>query len=219
MQNLFKIKIWRRAKDKKWQRANGEGPKAKGLVIKKMKSLSLFRSFALSLLPLALSLFCLLSLAGPLVYAENPSPFAGDKLVNHPAPEFTLKDVTGAAFSLSAYKGRVVLLNFWATWCPSCREEMPSMNKLSQQLKSRKFSIIAVAADRSVPDVTAFLKDRPTDFTVLLDNSLFVSKSLYKVFVLPTSYLIDKEGVIVQKFYGEEDWSDPELVKKIESLF
>lgn len=149
-------------------------------------------------------------------FAENSSPFAGDKLVNHPAPEFTLKDITGAAFSLSAYKGRVVLLNFWATWCPSCREEIPSMNKLSRQLKSRGFSIIAVSTDRSVSDVRVFLKDHPADFTVLLD-SLSVSKSLYKVFVLPTSYLIDKRGVIVEKFYGEEDWSDPELVKKIES--
>jgi len=151
------------------------------------------------------------------LYAEDPSPFAGDKLINRQAPEFRLKDVNGKEVSLASYKGTVVLLNFWATWCPSCRDEMPFLNKLIGQLKNRKFSIIAVSTDRSVSDVKDYLKKHPSDFNVLVDHGLSVSRSLYKVFVLPTSFLIDKNGIIVDKYYGGEDWTDPEVVRKIES--
>jgi peroxiredoxin len=148
-------------------------------------------------------------------FADPPSPFAGENLINLPAPEFKLKDVNGSEVSIASYKGTVVLLNFWATWCPSCRDEMPALNKLGRQLKNRKFSIIAVSTERSVSAVRDFLKKYPSDFTVLVDYNLSVSRSLYKVFVLPTSYLIDKKGVIVEKYYGEEDWTGPEIVRKI----
>ena len=161
---------------------------------------------------------CPLPFASSVLYADPPSPFAGEKLINRQAPEFALKDIDGGTVSLSSYKGTVVLLNFWATWCPSCREEIPSFNNLSRQLKNRKFSIIAISADRSVSDVKDFLKKHPSDFTVLMDYSLSVSRHLYKVFVLPTSFLIDKKGVIVERYYGEEDWAGPEMVSKIESL-
>ncbi|HXW69613.1 MAG TPA: TlpA disulfide reductase family protein [Dissulfurispiraceae bacterium] len=152
------------------------------------------------------------------LYAENPSPFAGEKLINRKAPEFSMKDLNGSPVSLSSYKGSVVLLNFWATWCPPCKEEIPSLNKLSRQLKNRKFTIIAVSTDRSVSDVRAFLKKNPLDYIVMVDYDLSVSKPLYKVFMLPTSFLIDKQGVIVEKYYGGENWTDPEVVRKIESL-
>jgi len=173
----------------------------------------LFAAFLFLLLAL-----CLLPFASSVIYADPPSPFAGEKLINRRAPEFALKGLDGSTVSLSSYKGTVVLLNFWATWCPSCREEFPSLNNLSRQLKNRKFSIIAVSTDRSVSDVKDFLKEHPSDLTVVVDYSLSVSKSLYKVFVLPTSFLIDKKGVIVEKYYGGENWTDPEVVRKIESL-
>ena len=124
-------------------------------------------------------------LCASFAYADPPSPFAGEKLIDRQAPAFELKDVDGNTVSLSSYKGTVVLLNFWATWCPSCREEFPSLNKLSRQLKNKKFSVIAVSIDRSVSDVRDFLKKHPSGFTVLVDHSLSVSRTLYKVFVLP----------------------------------
>lgn len=151
-------------------------------------------------------------------FAQDPSPFDGDKLLNHKAPEFALKNLNGSTFSLSSYKGRVVLLNFWATWCPPCRAEIPSLNKLSAHFKDSRFSIIAVATDRSVQDVKEALKSESVDFTVLVDNNISVSRPLYKVFMLPTSFLIDKKGVIVERYYGEVDWTDPQLIKKVESL-
>jgi len=164
---------------------------------------------------LLLTIYCLLLTSA---YAGPPSPFDGEKNINRQAPAFALKDINGNTVSLSSYKGRVVLLNFWATWCPSCREEMPSLNKLSQKLKNMNFSIIEVSADRSVSDVKDYLKKHPSDCTVVVDDSLSVSRSLYKVFVLPTSFLIDKKGIVVKKYYGGEDWTDPEVVGEIESL-
>ncbi len=171
------------------------------------------KEFNSSLLTLFFLRFALSSLLlASFAFADPPSPFAGENLINLPAPEFKLKDVNGSEVSLASYKGTVVLLNFWATWCPSCRDEMPALNKLGQQLKNRKFSIIAVAAEHSDSNVRDFLKKHPSDFTVIVDYKL---SSLYKVFVLPTSYLIDKKGVIVEKYYGEEDWTGPEIVRKI----
>lgn len=174
-----------------------------------------FMSCALCLVVYAI---CFLPVEGTAASAEPPSPFAGDNIVDTQAPDFTLKDADGKAISLASYRGSVVLLNFWATWCPSCREEMPSMNKLVRQFKNRKFAIIEVATDRSSSDVRNYLKKHPSDATVLVDDGLSVSRSLYKVFVLPMSFLIDKKGVIVQKYYGEEDWTNPEIVRKIEGL-
>ena len=180
-----------------------------------IKRESLFSIFLLDIVCcLVLTVYCLLSSA----YGETPSPYAGDSLVNSQAPEFTLKDVDGKAVSLASYKGTVVLLNFWATWCPSCRDEMPAMTKLSQQFKNRKFSIIAVSTDRSFSYVRDFLKKHPADFTVLVDDELAVSRSLYKVFVLPMSFLIDKKGMIVERYYGGENWTDPEIARRIDGL-
>ncbi|MGO9015767.1 MAG: redoxin domain-containing protein [Dissulfurispiraceae bacterium] len=199
---------------KKRQRAKGVGQKLEEDT-KGGKSVFYSLLFTFCFLPLA---FSLLPLADSVIYAGPPSPFDGEKNINQQAPEFALKDINGNTLSLSSYKGRVVLLNFWATWCPSCREEMPSLNKLSQKLKNRNFSIIEVSADRSVSDVKDYLRKHPSDCTVVVDDSLSVSRSLYKVFVLPTSFLIDKKGIIVKKYYGGEDWDGSEMVSKIESL-
>lgn len=168
-------------------------------------------------------LFVLLLVAGywSLVtksHAQPPSPYAVEKLSGQKAPDFTLKDINGNPVSLSSFKGKVVLLNFWATWCPPCRAEIPSMNKLQQMLKNRGLVILAVSTDRAVVDVKDFLKKNPVAFTVVVDYNLSVSRSLYKVFMMPTTFLIDRKGVIVEKYFGEQDWTDPDIIKEIEAL-
>jgi peroxiredoxin len=152
------------------------------------------------------------------VHAQPPSPFAVNKLEGQRAPDFTLKDVDGNAVALSSFKGKVVLLNFWATWCPPCKDEMPSMNKLHHLLKDRGLVILAVSTDRAVVDVRNFLKNHPVDFTVVVDYNLNVSRPAYKVFMVPTTFLIDKRGIIVKKYFGEKDWTEPEIIKEIEAL-
>ncbi|MBI5212688.1 MAG: TlpA family protein disulfide reductase [Nitrospirae bacterium] len=161
--------------------------------------------------------FCLLLFTAE-GFAQPPSPFAVDKLSGQKATDFTLKDINGNPVSLSSFKGKVVLLNFWATWCPPCRSEIPSMNKLYQKLKGRGFTILAVSTDRAVVDVKDFLKTMPVSFPVVVDYNLTVSRSLYKVFMLPTTFLIDRKGVIVEKYFGDQDWTEPEIVKEIEAL-
>lgn len=165
---------------------------------------------------LMLSAYCLLFTAYS--YAQPPSPYAVEKLLGQKAADFTLKDINGNPVSLSSFRGKVVLLNFWATWCPPCKAEIPSMNKLQQMLKSKGLVILAVSTDRAVADVKDFLKKNPVTFTVVVDYNLSVSRSLYKVFMMPTTFLIDKRGVIVKKYFGEQDWTDPEILKDIEAI-
>jgi peroxiredoxin len=168
---------------------------------------------AFCLLPFAI---CLLLFAA--VNAQPPSPYAVEKLSGQKAPDFTLKDINGNQVSLSSFKGKVVLLNFWATWCPPCRAEMPSMNKLQQMLKNKGLVIIAISTDSRIDEPKYFIKQNPVDFTVLHDSNLKVSRNLYKVFMMPTTFLIDKKGVIVEKYFGEQDWTDPDIIKEIEAL-
>lgn len=151
-------------------------------------------------------------------YSQPPSPFSVDKIVGQKAPDFTLKDLDGNKVSLSNFRGKVVLLNFWASWCPPCRAEMPAMNKLNEQLKKRGFVILAVSTDRSVFDVKEYLSKNPVNFPVLIDQNLNVSRNLYKVFMMPTTFLIDRKGFIVRKYFGEQDWLDPDMIKEIEEV-
>lgn len=145
------------------------------------------------------------------------SPLDSDTLINSRAPDFTLKDMAGKNVSLSAFKGKVVLLNFWATWCPPCRAEMPAFNKLYNEQKSRGFEVIAISTDRSVSSVKDFLEKHKVSFPVLFDGDRTAAK-LYRVFSMPTTFLIDRNGTIVEKFYGEYNWSEPETKGKIEKL-
>ena len=151
-------------------------------------------------------------------FAQPPSPFSVDKLIGQKAPDFRLKDINGKEVSLSSFKGKVVLLNFWATWCPPCKAEMPSMNKLYEKLKSRGFVVIAVSTDKRPDEPKDFIANNPVGFPVLLDNDLKVSRNSYKTFMLPTTFLIDRKGVIAEKYFGEQEWMEPEIIKEIEAL-
>jgi len=142
---------------------------------------------------------------------------SSNNMLNSKAPDFILKDLTGRNIPLSAFKGKVVLLNFWATWCPPCRAEMPSLNKLYHSLNPLGLEVVSVSTDRSLSDIKDFLDRHKVDFPVLFDADRTTSK-LYRVFSMPTTFLIDRNGIIVEKFYGEYDWTEPETKGKIEKL-
>ncbi len=175
-------------------------------------------SFLLTAFCLLLTCLLPLLLAVPLSYAEPPSPFAVEKLSAQKAPEFILKDVSGKQVSLSSFKGKVVVLNFWATWCPPCREEIPSLDELYKRFRNKGLVVLAVSLDPSASSVGNFLQRHPVGFPMLFDEKRNVTKSLYKVFSLPTTFLIDKKGNIAQKYFGEQDFTGPEMTKQIESL-
>lgn len=134
------------------------------------------------------------------------------------APEFTLQNLAAEDVSLSDYRGKVVLLNFWATWCMPCRDEMPSMERLWQQYRDKGFVILAVSTDEGGPSrVKSFVKRLKINFPVVLDPDATVS-DLYQVSGLPVSYLVDREGHVVNKVTGSEDWMSEKAIARIESL-
>jgi len=133
------------------------------------------------------------------------------------APDFLLKDLSGKNFSLSSLKGKVIILNFWSITCPPCLSEMSSLNGLHNEMKSRGLEVVAVSSDRSVGEVNDYLNKKGFHFQILMDDARAASR-LYKVFSLPTTFLIDRNGFIVERFFGAYDWADPDIRKKIEKL-
>lgn len=135
------------------------------------------------------------------------------------ASEFELQDMDEETVKLSDYRGKVVLLNFWATWCPPCIREMPSMERLHQQVDADDFKVIAVNQMEDADEVFAFtgqLEIDPT-FEILFDTTSSVSQD-YAVRGLPTTYLIDKKGKIRYRAVGGREFDHAEVVKLIESL-
>ncbi|MBW8056977.1 MAG: TlpA family protein disulfide reductase [candidate division NC10 bacterium] len=138
--------------------------------------------------------------------------------LNHHAPNFALPDLNGKMVSLSDYKGKVVLVNFWATWCPPCRLEMPTMEEAYRTYKAKGFEVIAVSVDAGPKSaVQQFLQEFDLSFTVLLDPQMETLRT-FRSFSLPTSVVIDRQGVIRLRELGYRDWTDPESTKLITGL-
>ncbi|MFQ5682906.1 MAG: peroxiredoxin family protein [Candidatus Binatia bacterium] len=135
-----------------------------------------------------------------------------DKKVS--APDFSLKDPAGNQVSLQGLKGKVIFLNFWATWCPPCRLEMPTMQRLYEKYGKEGLVILAVNFREGPDEVKAFRKEHQLNFTTLIDREAKVF-GLYKAWSLPTTYLIGKNGEMVGKVIGYRDWHS----KLAQSLF
>ena len=132
-------------------------------------------------------------------------------------PPLVLKDAAGKSHSLDAYKDKVVLVNFWATWCPPCREEMPSMQRLKEQMAGRPFVMLGVNSGEPPGDLEEFLKLVKVDFDILLDSDSAATKR-WKVFGLPTSFLIDREGKVRHMLTGTTEWDKGEAMALIEEM-
>ena len=124
-----------------------------------------------------------------------------------PALNFTFPGLDGKKVSLADYKGKVVLLNIWATWCAPCVAEMPSMEKLYQELKNEDFEILAVSVDEAGAEtVKPFIEKHKLGFPVLLDTKGDI-KTLYQATGIPESFIIDKDGIIIEKIIGPREWA------------
>lgn len=135
-----------------------------------------------------------------------------------PAPNFSLPGLDGQMVILTDYRGKVVLLNIWATWCPPCLEEMPSMEKLYQELKGEGFEILAVSIDESgAQDVRPFMKKHKLSFPALTDPENTI-KRLYQTTGVPESFVIDKDGTLLEIVIGPRDWATPEVVRYFRNL-
>jgi peroxiredoxin len=134
------------------------------------------------------------------------------------APGFTLQGIDGKGVALSDLKGKVVMLNFWATWCPPCREEIPSMVRLNKAMSGKPFQMLAVSIDEGGKDAVArFFASNGATLPVLLDNNSKVGK-LYGITGVPETFIIDRKGVIVKKVIGPLDWSDPTVIQYLDDV-
>jgi len=135
----------------------------------------------------------------------------------NPAPPIELYTIDGKPFNLEQLRGKVVLVNFWATWCEPCVAEMPSMQKLRAQLAGAPFEVVAVNHEEGEARIRGFLQKVPLDFTIVRDTDGGVTRA-WHTGIFPSSYLVDAEGKIRYILAGATDWSATATVRKIESL-
>jgi peroxiredoxin len=175
-----------------------------------------FSLFSVTLIFISFHFFILLS------RAKGHRHFWGDLGIvrideKFTAPSFTLKDLNGEEVKLEDHRGKIVFLNFWATWCPPCRDEMPSMEKLYTEFKDRDFTMLAVDLREGTKKVRAFKERFKLNFPILLDYDGRVGLR-YGVRSIPTTYLIDREGYVIGGALGARDWASKEAFELINQL-
>ena len=155
---------------------------------------------------------------------RNPAAVAGllksiglIKPVINRAPEFSLRELNGNVASLSGYRGKMVLLNFWATWCGPCRDEMPSMEQLSRNFGGQGLAVVAINQRENAALVARFMKTHNLNFSTLLDADGRVAAS-YRVYGIPVSYVIDSDGQAIGMKSGSMDWASPRVVDMFRKL-
>lgn len=143
--------------------------------------------------------------------------FAGES-VPEAAPQFSLQSLEGPALNLNDYRGKYLLLNFWATWCGPCKVEMPSLEKLHRQFKGKNLAVLAVSNDIfGAQVVEPYMQAQHFTFPVALDPELKTSNQ-FGVISLPTTFLINPHGKIIGVLNGAEDWSAPKTILYFEQL-
>jgi cytochrome c biogenesis protein CcmG/thiol:disulfide interchange protein DsbE len=136
--------------------------------------------------------------------------------IGNPAPDFTVKDGEHSV-TLSEFRGKVVVLNFWATWCPPCVEETPSLVQMQQRLKDKGVVVLAVSVDADANAYHRFLKDHNVNLLTVRDADQ-KSNALYGTSMFPETYVIDRQGVVRRKFIGAVDWNSPEITAFLSKL-
>ena len=134
-----------------------------------------------------------------------------------PPPTLALKDLEGRPHRLADYKGKVLLINFWATWCGPCRDEMPSIQRLKEKLAGRPFVVLAVNLDEPESRIRKFLSTVKVDFTILLDPERKAAKA-WDARILPASFVIGADGKIRYSLVGEINWDHEHVVARIAEL-
>jgi cytochrome c biogenesis protein CcmG, thiol:disulfide interchange protein DsbE len=144
--------------------------------------------------------------------------------IGNPAPDFTIQD-SDHSVTLSQLRGQIVVLNFWATWCPPCIEEMPSLVQLQKKLQNQRVTILGVSVDDDANDYHKFLKDYHIDFLTVREGGTKTDTGVispvankYGTFKIPESYVIDRNGIIRRKFIGAVDWRQQEIVEYLSRL-
>jgi peroxiredoxin len=134
-----------------------------------------------------------------------------------PAPDFELTDITGKAWHLADFRGKVVLVNFWATWCDSCKEENPSLQKfMDSEKENRNLVLLTILYNDSPQNAVDYLKRYNLSFNVLLDDRK--TSLVYGITGVPETFVISKKGLLKGKFIGPVQWGAPDLKAEIDKL-
>ena len=133
------------------------------------------------------------------------------------AQDFAFKTIEGETVALEDFRGQVVLINLWATWCVPCRDEMPSLERLYNHFRGRRFVILAISIDRDARSVKLFKEEFNLPFPILLDPRARITR-LYGTNGVPESFLIDGSGVITERVIGARDWADEATLQQIAQL-
>lgn len=136
---------------------------------------------------------------------------------NPPAADFSLTDIDERRHTLSGYRGKVVIVNFWATWCPPCRFELPSMDRAWQRLKDKDVVMLGINVGEDAETIFTFTSDYPVTFPLLMDRDSSVLQK-YPVIGLPTTFIISPEGKLVYKAIGTREWDADEVIQKVLEL-
>lgn len=152
---------------------------------------------------------------GYIVWKSDSSQ--GPALQGKAAPDFRFARPSGRMASLADFRGKVVLISFWATWCPPCQEEMPSMERLSRAMDANRLVILPFSVDRSWGPVKRFMADNAFSMPVYADFDRNIS-TLYGTSKFPETYIIDKKGVVAFKVIGAIDWMAPEMLSFLNQL-
>jgi peroxiredoxin len=153
--------------------------------------------------------------------ASSAESSSSGNLEGQLAPSFSLKRFDGKSVNLADYRGKIVFLNFWATWCEPCKEEMPSMQRLYKKMQGRPFEILAVSLDQGGKSVVdAFLKKmkEPLTFPILNDSEQAVSKSLYHTTGVPETFIIGGDGKVIKHVIGSYEWDNEQISAYFEGL-
>ena len=150
--------------------------------------------------------------------AQKPAVPVSAAVEGSQAPDFSVKDLSGAEVKLSSLKGQVVMVNFWATWCPPCKEEIPSMMKLDKSMAGKPFKMLAISIDEGGKEaVAAYFKKSGLSLPAYLDTDAKVSQ-LYGTTGVPETFIVDKTGKIQKKIVGGMDWSSPDVIAFMDEL-
>ncbi len=136
--------------------------------------------------------------------------------IGSPAPDFTVQD-SDHTVTLSQFRGQIVVLNFWATWCPPCIEETPALVRMTNEMKGKGVTVLAVSIDADDAAYHKFLKEYNVSMVTVRDEARKAS-NLYGTFGWPETYIIDRNGVIRRKFIGAVDWTSPEITDYLSKL-
>ena len=156
-----------------------------------------------------------LALALPLILALGGCHTAAR--VGRRAPDFTVRTAQGERRTLASYHGRVLILNFWATWCPPCLEEIPSLNRLHQRIQGLPVSILAISIDQNRKQYRKFLQDWKIGFATARDPSAAIMHR-YGTKKIPETYIIGPHGRVKRKIVSASNWTDPEMVRYLTDL-